>query len=67
MKKMNGFRKLLALAICAMMVIGLIPGIMLVATAEDYNLWVGGAQVTSINAADIRAADGYTTYSGKTS
>ncbi len=57
MKKMNRFRKLLALVLCAMMVIGLAPGLMPEAKAEFelYTLYVGGVDIV---AASNQVADG---------
>ena len=43
------WKKLAAIFLCAIMVTGLIPGIMSVAKAEDYQLWVGNVRVTSTN------------------
>ena len=42
-------------------------GMTMTAYAQEYNLWVGGTQVTSENLKDIPAAKGYTKYSGKAS
>ena len=47
MKKTNGFRKLLALVICAMMVIGIVPGLVPEAKADGSTITLGASVLTA--------------------
>ena len=58
MKQKTG-RKLLGVLLTLAMVVGLMPGMSLTAKAADteYQIWIGGTQVTSANAGNVFAGD----------
>ena len=46
-------KRFLSILLTLAMVIGLMPGMSLTAYAANYDIWVGGTQVTSENCDDI--------------
>ena len=52
MKKVHGWM-LAAVLLCAVMVLGLMPGGVRTAEAASCNLWVGGEEVTDENLGDL--------------